>query len=46
MWTQRGVADGMNWESSGDVRTPPAVKQVVGGKLVYSTSSGRCSLLT
>ena len=35
----------MNWESSSDVHTPPAVKQVAGGKLVCSTSSGRCSLL-
>ena len=40
-----GGAGGMNWESSSDVHTPPAVKQVAGGKLVCSTSSGRCSLL-
>ena len=36
-----------HWESGIDTYTPPCVKQIVNGSLLYSTgSSARCSVMT
>ena len=38
---------GTNWESSTDVYTLPGIKQITGGRLVYSTGhSAQCSVMT
>ena len=38
---------GTNWEGGTDIYTPPCVKQIASGKLLYSTgSSAWCSVMT